>query len=546
MLDAPLSDLTFVALDLETTGRSAGIDGITEVGAVKSRGGEVIGEFSTLINPGVAIPPFITVLTGITDAMVAEAPRVEEVLPSLLEFLHGSVFVAHNAPFDLGFLRASTARHGYSWPNLPVVDTLPLARRLIRRGDAPNHKLSTLARLFRTSSTPRHRALGDAEATLEVLFGLLELVGNQGVETLGDLLDLTVTVPEAQRRKRYLARDLPRLPGVYIFRDAEGRPLYIGTSGNIRQRVGAYFSTETRTRMTAMVAAADRVEAVVCSHPLHAAITELRLLSAEKPPYNRRSTTPERVWWLRLTDDAFPRLSVVPTHRVGLPHLGPFPSKSQAVAAQAAVQTAIPLRQCTGRLPRGCHLAEIDRCSAPCLHAGEYAPHVATATEALRRDPTVVVETLLARLGHLAAEQRYEVAGELRHQLHVFLRGALRGERLTALTQVEEVVAGHLTEEGWELVVVRRGRLCGAGTAPHDDDTLPKQIAVLLDEAEEVTPLPGNPLPCATAAETEMLLAWLTEPETVLFQVTGAWISRTDGPRRWQGLELRLAEAAGA
>src|SRR3712207_4653853 len=109
-----LRETTFVVLDLETTGGAPDGGGITEVGAVKVRGGEELGVLATLVNPGERIPPFITVLTGITQAMVAPAPRIEQVLPSLLEFLHGAVLVAHNAPYDVGFLKAACARHGRS------------------------------------------------------------------------------------------------------------------------------------------------------------------------------------------------------------------------------------------------------------------------------------------------------------------------------------------------------------------------------------------------------------------------------------------------
>src|SRR6188768_341228 len=107
-LGRPLRDLTFCVVDLETTGGSAeGGSMITEIGAVKVRGGEVLGEFQTLVNPGEPIPAFIAVLTGITDTMVAPAPRIGPVLPAFAEFCRGAVLVAHNAPFDVGFLRAA-------------------------------------------------------------------------------------------------------------------------------------------------------------------------------------------------------------------------------------------------------------------------------------------------------------------------------------------------------------------------------------------------------------------------------------------------------
>ena len=133
-LGRPLRNVTFCVVDLETTGGSAA-DGsmITEIGAVKVRGGEVLGEFQTLVNPHMAIPPFIAVLTGITDSMVAVAPPIEQVLPQFLEFARGCVLVAHNAPFDVGFLRYFAEQQGRAWPTFEVLDTAKLARRVTTR-----------------------------------------------------------------------------------------------------------------------------------------------------------------------------------------------------------------------------------------------------------------------------------------------------------------------------------------------------------------------------------------------------------------------------
>jgi DNA polymerase III subunit epsilon len=174
-LATPLAQVTFVVLDLETTGGSPHTCAITEVGAVKVRGGELLGTFETLVNPGVALPPDITYLTGITEAMVAPAPPIESVLPALAEFIGDAVVVGHNVRFDLGFLRANLARLGYPPLANRSVDTCLLARRLL--GDeVPDHRLGTVARHLRTDTVPNHRAMADAAATSEVLHRLLEIV----------------------------------------------------------------------------------------------------------------------------------------------------------------------------------------------------------------------------------------------------------------------------------------------------------------------------------------------------------------------------------
>jgi DNA polymerase III epsilon subunit family exonuclease len=190
--DRQLSDVTFVVLDLETSGASARTgSAITEIGAVKVCGGNVKGTFHTLINPSTPLSPFIVELTGITDQMLADAPSIETVLPLLCEFLGSpeeSVFVAHNAPFDLSFLKTASALHGYIWPDFRVLDTVKLARLVLTKDDVANYQLGTLAEYFDTHIAPNHRALDDAQATVDVLHGVIERLGSFDIFTINELL----------------------------------------------------------------------------------------------------------------------------------------------------------------------------------------------------------------------------------------------------------------------------------------------------------------------------------------------------------------------
>ena len=544
-LGTPLRDLTFVVVDLETTGGSVHSENITEIGAVKIRAGEVVGEFQTLVNPAHAIPPFIAVLTGITDAMVADAPSLSTALPAFLEFARGAVLVAHNAPFDLGFLRAGCERLDLVWPAFDAVDTARLARRVLTRDEAPNCKLATLAQLFRAETRPCHRALADARATVDVLHGLLERVGGLGVQSLEELRTFSAQVTPQQRRKRHLADALPRLPGVYLFRDAQDRVLYVGKSVDLRQRVRQYFTgSETRTRMAEMVACAERVDPVVCSTALEAEVRELRLIAEHRPKYNRRSRFPERVLWLKLTTEAFPRLSLVRSvgsdWAAGATYLGPFTSARSAELAMAAVHEALPLRQCTRRLSvrvpsSACVLAEMGRCGAPCVgvDAGgegvaDYAAHVDAFRTAAAGDPGALVATLTGRLAELAAAERFEDATLHRDRLAAFVRTAARSQRLVALTGVPELVAAQPTpDQGWELAVVRRGRLVAAGTVPRGAHPAPF-VDALLATAETLLPGTG-PLPAAHAEEVECVLRWLERPGTRLVRLEGTWASPAHG-----------------
>ncbi len=548
-----LRDTTFVVLDLETTGGAPDGGGITEVGAVKVRGGEELGVLATLVNPGERLPPFITVLTGITEAMLAPAPPIEQVLPSLLEFLRDAVLVAHNAPYDVGFLKAACAKHGYAWPNPRVLDTAALARRVLTADEVPNRKLGTLAAFFRTARTPTHRALDDAQATVDVLHGLIDRLGSHHVSTLGDAIEFARAVTPTQRRKRHLADGLPHAPGVYVFRAADERPLYVGTSVDIATRVRSYFTAaEKRARISEMLAAAVRVEALECAHGLEAEVRELRMIAAHAPPYNRRSKYPERVVWLKLTAEAYPRLSVVRALADdGAAYLGPFSSRRTAELAAAGVYDAVPLRQCTHKLSTrtqtpACALAELGRCPAPCEHritTDEYALRAASPFRtATHGDPQPVVDALLARIGLLSDRQRYEEAAVIRARLVALLRATVRMQRLDAVTRLSEVVAARRNGSGgWEIAVIRHGRLAAAATSPPREHPRPTLDAARAT-AETVLPGPG-PVPAATAEETERILAWLERPDTRLVETHGDWVSPARGAGRFSSL-LTRAEAA--
>jgi DNA polymerase-3 subunit epsilon len=554
-LDVDLREVTFVVVDLETTGGAPGDgSGVTEVGAVKVRGGEHLGELATLVDPGTRLPPFITVLTGITEAMVAQAPPIASVLPSLLEFLDGAVLVAHNAPYDVGFLRAACTAYGYRWPKPAVLDTAALARRVLIAEEVPNRRLATLAAHFGTSVRPTHRALDDARATVEVLHALIGRLGGFGVHTLRDTVEFVKAVSPQQRRKRALADGLPHAPGVYLFRGADGRVLYVGTSVDVAARVRSYFTAaEKRARIREMVAAAQSVEAVECAHALEAQVRELRLIAAHTPPYNRRSRFPHRVWWLKLTAEPYPRLSMVraPAGDAAA-YLGPFASRQQAEAAAAGIYDAVPLRQCTLRLSArrtspACILAELRRCQAPCQHrvgvesyeAGSAGP----VREAFAGDPGPVVTALRRRIETLAAAERYEEAARVRGRLAVLLRACIRLQRLRALAGIGEMCAARPAEGGWELAVVRHGRLAGAGYARPGVHPRPELDRV---RAAAETVLPGHgPLPGASAEETGRVLAWLERPETRLVEASDGWASPVGGAARFTAL-LDQIERAGA
>ena len=532
-----LSEVAFCVVDLETTG-GAEDSRITEFGAVRVRGGEVTGELSTLVNPYTHIPAAIAVLTGITDSMVAGAPRLADVLPQFLEFAHGCVIVAHNARFDVGFLKRACAELGYPWPMPPVVDTVGLARSVMLRDEVPNHRLATLARHFHATVEPNHRALADARATVDVLHALIERVGNLGVHTLEDLLECTRRVHPARRARRTWAQGVPEKPGVYCFvaesTDDEGprkEVLYVGTSKNLKNRVRTYFTAaETRPRIDEMVRLATGVETTVCRTQLEAQVLELRLIAAHSPRYNRRSKFPERGSWIKLTTEPFPRFSLVA--RVlddGAGYLGPFRQRASAEEALLALYDACALRRCTVRLSlrtarSACAVAELGHCCAPCeLGAGAvaYTAVVDLAHAIFDGDVREVVSAAEKRLSRLVVEQRFEEAATVHRRLESFHYGSRRSHRVRALAACPQVLAARPGGDGWEIHVVRYGRLAAAALSGRGENARAVAEAASASAQSVVPPLP--PLPAATIEETERIADWLESEGVRIIEIDGDW-----------------------
>ena len=549
-----LRDTTFVVVDLETTGGSADDDRITEIGAVKIRGGEVLGEFATLVDPGRSIPPQIVALTGITTAMVYDAPGIEEVLPAFAEFARGSILVAHNARFDMGFLRKSAARMKLPWTFTTSLCTVVLARRVLSRQEAPTVKLSALAELFEVSVRPTHRALDDARATVDVFHRLLERVGNQGVQTVGDLTSYLPRATPAMRAKRSMAAALPHRPGVYLFRGPGDEVLYIGTAVDLHRRVSGYFNgNDPRTRMTEMVRLAVRVDHVECAHALEASVAELRLLGVHKPSYNRRSRNPQRGWWITVTEERFPRLKVSRTP--ARESIGPIPGRAVAADIADVIAGVAGLRTCTRELRKASHhwcegssnaaalpdplvaaLPGVCRAASDRPQTlADYLGRVEAARDLLSGRSDSLLASLERRIARLSAEQRFESAARARDRLSATIEALSRCQRLTAIAQLPEVVAACPDGAGgWELAIIRHGRLAASARAVRGVAPLPVIERLRASATRVLPPAPETgPLGGAPAEETALIERWLYEPGTRLVDVTDQLSLPIGAAARW-------------
>jgi DNA polymerase-3 subunit epsilon len=551
----PLVDTTFVVLDLETTGLSPASDRITEVGAVRARGGVVDAELRTFVHPGRPIPPTVTALTGITDADVADAPREADVLPLVLRFLGDAVLVAHNARFDLGFLRAAADRLGLAPPRPAVVDTAVLARRLVR-DEVRDLRLGTLARHFRVPVTPDHRALTDARATLHVLHALLERAGSHGVTAREDLLRLCGPEGDRSHRRIGLVRAAPSEPGVYRFVAADGEVLYVGRAVDLRRRLRSYFGQDTRRSTADLVAATDRVEWTVTPTELEAAVLEVRTLGALRPRYNRRGPRPDRGQTVTLTREPFPRLTVrrgPPDPAGDEPQLGPVPPAT-AERVVSALEAVLPLRPCRPRLRRAqdhpaCVLRDIGRCAAPCdgsQSAEAYAAVVARARDVLR-DPSVVLRQLGIRMRGLAADGEFERAVAAREELRAVVAAAAVTRRVAAHAGTVAVLRRD-HPGGVEVVRLDGGRLVATRRL------VPDASGAAVDRAvAELRALPSPPdgddadgAAVADVTELALVAAWSESGGVRAVHVTGALALPRAGGAALARAEAVLREVARA
>jgi DNA polymerase-3 subunit epsilon len=509
----PLDEVTFCVVDLETTGGSPADSRITEIGAVKLRGGERIGVFETLVNPGVPIPRFITHLTGIDDLAVAGAPPIEWVLPGFTEFARGCVFVAHNARFDFTFLNVALTRLDYEPLPPPPVCTARLARRVVWP-DVPNVRLQTLAQYFRTAVRPTHRALADAEACAEVLHGLLDLGGRLGILTLGDLHQAVRARGRPNFGKIRLADHLPRTAGVYLFTGRDGRVLYVGKSKDLRGRVKSYFYGDSRKKVEDLLAETTAVEGIACGSELEALVLEARLIRKHEPKYNRRGKTWRSYAYLKIdTAEAYPRIKVVrePTAAEGAAFLGPFPSSQHARLAKEALEDVVPIRRCTKAMRTStrfapCALAEIDRCLAPCDGRADperYEELVRSLISSLS-SPGGLLGALEARMRDLAARERFEEASVARDRLRALAEGLVRARTDRWLLGAGEV---ELRETDDRRLRIRGGALVRDGTEP------------------------AIPLPCPRdrADEVAALRSWLARNPVRLLQAERPLAEPVDG-----------------
>lgn len=524
-LQQPLQHAQFVVIDLETTGLKPGKAAITEIAAVQIHAGEIRDEFHTLVNPGHHVPSMITRLTGITDEMLQDQPRIDDIFPQLHRFLGSSVIVAHNADFDVSFLNFDAQRI-VSAPLLnPSLCTVRLARRLLP--GLRSRALDAVADHLGVSCLNRHRALGDARITAEVLLILLEKLAASSVTTVGHVLDFQHHARDGRRFEFSVPRPtlahLPDTPGVYHMLDAEGRLLYIGKAKNLRRRVTSYFANSSghSDKVLDLVRNVREVKYDETGSELEAALREAELIYSLKPPYNRLSKHLPRVAFLKLTvTNSYPRLglSAKPGSDRAM-YIGPFRSREFADKAQRLLARLFSLRTCQGNLAPDpavtpCLIGQVGACSAPCaarIVPDAYMAHVTAFLQFLNGEDTQLRASLVEKRDLFAADLRFESAARIQQDLQLLDQIQLIHQRFHwIVTRAHAFVLLPSREPGAaQVYLVLNGRLIGSGLVRTHEDLL--SYATLCSERFAVDQ--EKPLRPEEIDASVILAAWLRDPD---------------------------------
>jgi DNA polymerase III subunit epsilon len=305
-------DLVFV--DLETTGGSAAYDRITEVGIVRVRNGELVEEWSSLVNPERPIPAYIEAFTGISNAMVAGAPRFGEIAANVREKLQGAVFVAHNARFDYSFLRSEFLKSDMHF-SAKVLCTVKLSRRLFP--EYVRHNLDAVMERNGLTCGARHRALGDARVLHDFWFKLRRDVAEPrlvaAVQTVLGAHKLPAQLPPG------LADELPEGAGVYRFFGEDDVLLYVGKSNSLRARVCSHFAAEDADSKDRRLAdLVRRVDWVETAGELGTLLREAEWLRTQKPLFNRHTKSNAQSHTLRVRTPPTPAGQACPVEAVAI------------------------------------------------------------------------------------------------------------------------------------------------------------------------------------------------------------------------------------
>jgi DNA polymerase-3 subunit epsilon len=498
ILTSSIHDTVFTVFDVETTGLSAQSNRLTEIGIVKLRGGEIIDEYETLINPGEFVPPYITQLTGITNEMVHKKPLFEELAPVILEFMQSgnsgsTILGGHNVRFDYSFLNASLVRAGYNKLDHPALCTARLARRLSRA--LPSKSLDSLKRHFGIHTKRKHRALDDARATAQILAHFIEqLVNEFEFETVEEIIGFQYRkifddskISARFRKLKINLKEVPKKPGVYFMLNKNDEIIYIGKAKNLKDRLGSYFyhNVSHSTKIKKLVRYVHRVDWETTGSELSALLTESRMIKSHKPRFNSAIKSYRKFPFIKIdVQRTLPRIykvyEIIPD---GARYYGPFASSFTVHNLIERINKLYKLRKCDdinlkpSKSHSTCMYHEIGQCDAPCNFTSstvEYHKEVKRVDKFLLSDSEEGAVRFLEREMTIAAEEmNFEQASHLRDNINDLRKVLLNIELTNSIVELQNYIIKCKSEgddNSTEIFLMVNGKV--AKTYSIDENTL--------------------------------------------------------------------------
>jgi len=546
----PLDEVEFVVLDSETTGLRPGSHRVIEIAGVRVRGGEALGSFQTLLNPGTRLPSFIVQFTGITQEMVNTAPRAAEIFPDFLNFIDGAILVGHNVGFDLGFLSYEARLLGFDFP-IDGLDTIPLARRFLPA--LRRFKLDNVADHLKIATSNRHRALGDARVTAAIFIKLLALAQEQGMQTLGHLrrrLQLPVAwsgdISQAATKKQLeqlradgrvanqsaivrptgtlflnpaWKRDFPSSPGVYLMKDSNQQVIYVGKAKCLKDRLASYYNQPlgyTR-KMDGLLQNVKEIETRVLGSELEALLVESQLIKELQPAYNVQLRNFELYPFIKI-DIQHQFARVFATREVaadGARYFGPFRSRRIVDLTIELVQKVFPIRTCTKGLPPQakpsdpCLRLHLNRCPGPCRGGidergmEEYRKTIEEVCAFLGGEREDLLDRLRRQMLEASQQLNYERAAWLRDTIRSADEVLIGQQLITGAVEANNLFIAYPSARAGcnELFLIRHGRLVEQRCIPHEPDATKQTVRELLQVALSL----GEPPSIVGKAEVDQI-----------------------------------------
>lgn len=433
----------FTVVDVETTGLSARANRIIEIGMVKVRNYRIVERYETLINPGIYIPSFITQFTGITNDDVMDAPYFQDVIEDIRQFIGDNIISGHNLSFDSSFIKHEFIRNSEEPLYNEQVCTLKLARRMFP--NLPSKSLSSVTKHLKLRNKSAHRALSDAEVTARILIKLIkQLKKEKVVETIEDLLNYQKrsTASNSLKVKESLKEDvssLPNMPGVYYFINSKGKIIYVGKAKSLRDRIRSYFSSTATKKAKRIISQAKKLKIEITNTELTALINEAESIKKINPKHNSQLKKYGDKYFLRVNKNhAYPKIEISNHFDFdGNDYFGLFISRKKAEVVLEILDKTFSLRECSDRefsKHKRCFLAEIERCTAPCVsknNSSDYVDELNKVYEFLFGLNQNALNRLLSKMQDYAASEKYEKAAEVKQVIDLILNQTHKSSLLT-------------------------------------------------------------------------------------------------------------------